>query len=93
MLKILIFILSVLVEDHKAAVNFKTIKGLYEDFYETISGPVDRLQNLYRANLAPTLWCGIRNVAPFPDALSAIYPHLDSCCRSHDQVLFPFKIQ
>ena len=20
--------------------------------------------------------------APFPDALSAIYPHLDSCCKS-----------
>ena len=65
-------------------VDYQTTKSLMEDFYSTIEQPVNRLQNLFRANFAPTLWCGIRNSAPFPDALSAIYPHLDSCCRIHD---------
>ena len=65
-------------------VDYQTTKSLMEDFYSTVEQPVNRLQNLFRANFAPTLWCGIRNSAPFPDALSAIYPHLDSCCRIHD---------
>ena len=66
--------------------NLDRLKELNEDFYGTISTPVNRLQNLFRANVAPTFWCGIRNSAPFPEALSAIYPHLDSCCRAHDLV-------
>ena len=66
-------------------VDLETTHSLIHDFQATVKQPVTRLQNLFRANFAPTLWCGIRNVAPFPEALSAIYPHLDSCCRSHDQ--------
>jgi len=74
--------------DSEPLVNFvsdiQRIREIARDFYEQIQTPVDRLQNLFREKFAPTLWCGIRNSAPFPDALSAIYPHLDSCCRSHD---------
>ena len=67
-------------------VDLNTAKGYWQDFYKSIETPVNRVQNLIRANLAPTLWCGVRNSAPFPEALSAIYPHLDNCCRSHDNV-------
>ena len=49
-----------------------------------IEKPVNRIQNLVRVEFLPTLWCGIRDVAPDEKAVSAIYPHLDTCCRDHD---------
>ena len=67
-----------------SCIDLKTVSSLMEDFQSTVEQPVSRLQNLFRANFAPTLWCGIRNSAPLPEALSAIYPHLDNCCRNHD---------
>ena len=61
-------------------------KNLFGNSYKALESRIEKIQEEVKANFAPTLWCGIRNVAPFPEALSAIYPHLDSCCRSHDQV-------
>lgn len=57
---------------------------LPESFYNWIEKPVNRLQNRFRSEFLPTLWCGVRDVAPDRNAVSAIYPHLDSCCRAHD---------
>merc|ERR1711899_98737 len=44
------------------------------------------IQNGVREYFLPTLWCGIRNVAPYsnPGAVSLFYPHLDTCCKNHD---------
>lgn len=44
--------------------------------------PLYNLQNAFRGDL---LWCGVHDVAPFPEALSSVYPSLDNCCRQHDQ--------
>jgi len=57
---------------------------LPESFYNWVEKPVNRLQNKFRSEFLPTLWCGVRDVAPDANAVSAIYPHLDSCCRNHD---------
>merc|ERR1712228_450794 len=45
------------------------------------------IQNTIREQIFPTLWCGIRNAAPYshPGAVSLFYPHLDTCCKNHDQ--------
>ncbi|TRY61731.1 hypothetical protein TCAL_01818 [Tigriopus californicus] len=55
-------------------------KSLYQD------GGVIRQKmrdlNTFRGDL---LWCGVHDVAPFPEALSSVYPSLDNCCRQHDQ--------
>ena len=40
------------------------------------------VQNRLRGDF---LWCGVHDVAPFPDAVSAVYPNLDDCCRIHDR--------
>lgn len=57
---------------------------LTSNAYTLMEQPITRLQNLIRGSILPTHWCGIRNSAPFPEAISAVYPHLDSCCREHD---------
>jgi len=54
------------------------------NLYSFMTQPLDRLQNVIRGSILPTYWCGIRNSAPIPEAISAVYPHLDSCCRAHD---------
>ena len=45
------------------------------------------IQNAFREHFVPTLWCGVRNAAPYsnPGAVSVFYPHLDTCCKMHDQ--------
>jgi len=45
------------------------------------------IQNAIREHFVPTLWCGVRNIAPYsnPGAVSAFYPHLDTCCKNHDK--------
>lgn len=68
--------------------NISSLSGfdlISEDAYALIEQPMNRLQNIIRGTILPTHWCGIRNSAPFPQAISAVYPHLDSCCRKHDQ--------
>ncbi len=60
--------------------------GFMSEFYDRVEAPLNNLQNQLRSRFVPTLWCGVRNAAPIPDALSAVYPHLDNCCREHDQV-------
>ena len=74
----------ILMSSYCASFSIETFGKLFGDIEERATS----IQNEIRANFAPTLWCGVRNAAPFPEALSAIYPHLDSCCRSHDQVLY-----
>ena len=79
-----ILILLLVFQLGSCTIDMKSVNSLMQDYYSTIEKPVSRLANLFRANFAPTLWCGIRNSAPLPEALSAIYPHLDNCCRNHD---------
>ena len=85
MAKIIQILILVLILRFGSCIDLETIQALMTDFHSTVEKPVSRLANLFRANFAPTLWCGIRHAAPLPDALSAVYPHLDFCCRNHDQ--------
>jgi hypothetical protein len=50
----------------------------YQNCVDRVEKPVNRVQNLFRREFLPTLWCGIRDVAPNDQAVSAIYPHLVS---------------
>lgn len=59
-------------------------KGLLGSFYAKVEKQLLQKQNIFRDHFLPTIWCGIQDTAPVPLALSAIYPHLDNCCREHD---------
>ncbi len=58
---------------------FSPIRDL---IYNAAKTPIDAIQNHFRSDL---LWCGVRDMAPFPEAVSGVYPNLDYCCRMHDQ--------